>query len=164
MTLPAPGPVVCAQGRLLRHWELTDMDMPTTNAAAREWTVLQHLYERYEFGALMIKLTAVALFFAGIVIDLHASWLMLLMAVLWLQEGIFKTSQTRLGGRLLQLEQMLAGGDGGQGGAFQLHTGWAAQRPGVIGLVGEYLRSAMRPTVAFPYAVLLLPLVLLLGD
>jgi len=140
------------------------MEMPSTNPAAREWAVLQILHERYEFGALAIKLTAVVLFFAGIVIDLHATWLMLLMAVLWLQEGIFKTSQSRLGARLLQLEQTLAEGDGGQGGAFQLHTGWAAQRPGTIGLVGEYLRSAMRPTVAFPYAVLLLVLLLLLGD
>lgn len=140
------------------------MEMPSTNPAAREWAVLQILHERYEFGALAIKLTAVVLFFAGIVIDLHATWLMLLMAVLWLQEGIFKTSQSRLGARLLQLEQLLAEGNGGQGEAFQLHTRWATQRPGTIGLVGEYLRSAMRPTVAFPYAVLLLVLVLLLGD
>jgi hypothetical protein len=140
------------------------MEMPSTNPAAREWAVLQNLYERYEFGALAVKLAAVVLFFAGVVIDLHATWLMLLMAVLWLQEGIFKTSQSRLEARLLQLEQLLAEGDGGQGGAFQLHTRWAAQRPGTIGLVGEYLRSAMRPTVAFPYAVLLLVLVLVLGD
>ena len=140
------------------------MEMPSTNAAAREWAVLQNLYEYYEFGALAIKLTAVLLFFAGVVIELQATWLILLIAVLWLQEGIFKTSQSRLGERLLQLEPLLAERNGGQGGAFQLHTRWAAQRPATIDLVREYLRSAMRPTVAFPYAVLLLSLVLLLGD
>ena len=59
------------------------MDSQTsTNAAAREWAVLQPLYERYEFGALTIKLTAVVLFFGGIVVELHAAWLMLLIAVL----------------------------------------------------------------------------------
>ena len=64
-----------------------------TDAATREWSVLQPLYERYEFGALTIKLTAVVLLFGGIVIELHGTWLLLLLALLWLQEGIFKTCQ-----------------------------------------------------------------------
>ena len=45
---------------------------------------------------------------------------------------------------------------GAAAGAFTLHTRWQAQRRGVLGLVREYLSSAMRPTVAFPYLVLLL--------
>ncbi|MCB2000988.1 MAG: hypothetical protein R3E92_15500 [Burkholderiaceae bacterium] len=130
------------------------MDSQTsTNAAAREWAVLQPLYERYEFGALTIKLTAVVLFFGGIVVELHAAWLMLLIAVLWLQEGIFKTCQSRLGERLLVIERAIDAGD--PAGAFALHSRWQAQRRGVLGLVREYLTSAIRPTVVFPYLVLL---------
>ena len=37
---------------------------------------------------------------------------------------------------------------------YELHTEWAAQRPGTVGLVVEYLKQALRPTVAFPYPVL----------
>lgn len=129
------------------------MEINTSNAAAQEWSVLQKLYERYEFSALAIKLTAVVLFFAGIVIELHGIWLMLLLAVLWLQEGIFKTYQARLGTRLLALEQGLAAGEPIR--VFALHSDWLAQRKGLIGQLREYLGSTVRPTVAFPYLVLL---------
>ncbi len=129
------------------------MELNTSSAAAREWSVLQKLHERYEFGALTIKLTSVVLFFAGIVIELHGTWLVLLLAVLWLQEGIFKTYQTRLGARLLALEQGLAAGEAMR--VFALHSDWLAQRKGLMGQVREYLGSTIRPTVAFPYLVLL---------
>lgn len=129
------------------------MELHTQSAAAQEWSVLQKLYERYEFGALTIKLTAVVLFFAGLVIELHATWLVLLLAVLWLQEGIFKTYQARLGTRLLALEQGMAAGETMR--VFALHSDWLVQRKGLIGQVREYLGSTVRPTVAFPYLVLL---------
>ena len=129
----------------------------TTDAAAREWQILQPMYERYEASALTIKLLAVALFGAGIAIDMPALWLALLCLVLWLQEGIFKTCQARLGARLLRIEQWLAGDVAAATlQVFQLHRDWAAQRAGSLGLLSEYLRSASRPTVAFPYAVLML--------
>lgn len=129
----------------------------TTDAAAREWEILQPLYERYESSALTIKLLAVALFGAGVAIDMPALWLVLLCLVLWLQEGIFKTYQSRLGARLLLVEQWLAGDLAAATlQAFQLHRSWSAQRAGTVGLMMEYLHSASRPTVAFPYGVLLL--------
>ncbi len=129
------------------------MELNTRNAAAQEWSVLQKLHERYEFGALTIKLTAVVLFFAGLVVELHGTWLVLLVALLWLQEGIFKTYQARLGNRLLALEQGMTAGETLR--VFALHSDWLAQRKGLIGQVREYLGSAVRPTVAFPYLVLL---------
>ncbi len=129
------------------------MELNTHHAAAQEWSVLQKLHERYEFGALTIKLTAVLLIFAGLVVELHGTWLVLLVALLWLQEGIFKTYQARLGTRLLALEQGLATGEPMR--VFALHSDWLAQRKGFVGQVAEYLRSTVRPTVAFPYLVLL---------
>lgn len=131
--------------------------LDNTQPAAQEWAILQPLYERYEGLALVIKLLAVTLFSAGLVIDVLAPWLVLLCLVLWLQEGIFKTYQARLGERLLQLEQLLAGDAvATPAQVFQLHRGWAAQRAGAQGLLWEYLRSASRPTVVFPYGLLLL--------
>lgn len=128
-----------------------------SEAAAREWAVLQPLYERYEWWALAIKLLAVSLFGAGVAIDIDAPWLALLCLVLWLQEGILKTSQARLGARLLRLEQWLAGDVAAATmQVFSLHREWMAVRAGAAGLLLEYLHAASRPTVVFPYGLLLL--------
>lgn len=129
----------------------------STDAAAREWAILQPLHEHYERPALIIKLLTVALFGVGVAIDMQAYWLILLCLVMWMQEGIFKTCQARLGARLLRLEQWLAGDPAAATlQAFHLHCDWAAQRGGSLGLLLEYLRSARRPTVAFPYVLLVL--------
>jgi len=139
--------------------------MDNRTALGQEWRTLQHDCERYEYAALGIKVVAVVLFFAGTAwapVAEQAPWLLgLVLLVLWLQEGIVKTYQARLAQRLLEVEQLLladAARDA-PGGAFQLHSRWLASRKGLAGLLVEYLASACRPTVAFPYAVLLLALV-----
>lgn len=130
-------------------------------ALQREWATLQNNCERYESGSLWIKLVAVVLVGAGVAVGLEWWFLGLLVLVLWLQEGIFKTFQARLGERLLQLEGLLGQKSPPPGRAFQLHTDWLAARKGTVGLLAEYAASACRPTVAFPYAVLLLAVVVL---
>jgi hypothetical protein len=119
----------------------------------QEWATLQNNYEQYEKGALLIKLLAVLLCAVGFALALHEVVIGALLLVLWLQEGIFRTSQSRLGVRILRIERGVASGDGL---ACQLHSEWLASRPGMFGLLAEYVASALRPTVAFPYAVLLL--------
>ncbi len=113
-----------------------------------EWVALQQDHERYEASALLVKLVAVVLATLGIALSWPALAAILPLPVLWLQEGILRTSQSRLGERLLRIES-------GASDAYRLHTEWQAGRPGVVGLVAEYVRNALRPTVAFPYAVLL---------
>jgi len=130
-------------------------------ALQQEWITLQNNHERYESGSLAIKLVAVVLVCTGIAFELEAWFVGLFVLVLWLQEGIFKTWQFRLGQRLLQLEGLIAQDPPPGGTAFQLHSGWMARRAGSRGLLAEYAASAARPTVAFPYAVLLIILVLL---
>ena len=76
-----------------------------------------------------------------------------LLALLWLQEGVLKTFQGRLGDRLLAIEPALKSGM--DAAAMQLHSDWAAHRPRGLGLVGQYLKSALRPTVALPYPLLM---------
>ena len=121
--------------------------MPDTDDRAHEWAVLQNNIEHYERRALLIKLLAVVL---AIQLTLFGSSGLAMAAVgtLWLQEAIFRTSQARLGARILRLEV------DADATAHRLHSEWEAQRPGAVGLVIEYLRQAARPTVAFPYPVL----------
>lgn len=127
-----------------------------TSALAREWTTLQDNYEQYEKSCLLIKLAGIVLFVTCLALALHAPIVVAVMLIVWVQEGITRTFQSRLGERLLRIEHMLRQ-DSPQGTqACQLHTEWQAGRPGVGGLVAEYGKSMLRPTVAFPYAVLIL--------
>ena len=136
----------------------------TKTAFGQEWAILQNNYERYESGALIVKLVAVVLFFAGFALEMGIWLVCAVVLVLWLQEGIFKTYQARLGERLLELERLHSAdtADGPGDKAFQLHTAWLARRKGTAGLLAEYALSACRPTVAFPYVVLIV-LVLTMG-
>lgn len=126
------------------------------DAWAHEWTTLQKQHEAYERSALLVKLLAVALVAAG-------SWLpptapaviAVLVLLLWTQEAIMKTWQSRVGARLLVVEAALGGQTSNEARPFQLHTQWQAARPGTLGMVLQYAKNALRPTVAFPYAVLL---------
>ena len=135
--------------------------MSTNTGLQQEWNTLQNNIERYEHSALWLKLAAIALTLnAGSLLP----WLVpALLLLLWLQEGVFRTSQARLGERIVLVEQMLAAGEADGGKACQLHSQWLAQRPGTFGLLLEYARSALRPTVAFPYPLLLVLAVLLRG-
>lgn len=135
--------------------------MNTNTALQQEWTTLQNNIERYEHTVQWLKLAALALTpLAG-----HLPlWLApALLLLLWLQEGIFRTSQARLVARIVQVEQLIASAGDNDSQACQLHNQWLAQRPGTLGLLLEYLRSALRPTVAFPYPLLVLLVLLLRG-
>jgi hypothetical protein len=126
--------------------------MPDAEPLRSEWTTLQDNYEQYEKGGLIIKLLAVVLCAAGFALALNILMIVFMLLVLWLQEGIFRTSQARLGARIVRIEQGLLAGEGV---AFQLHSEWLASRPGTFGLLAEYACSALRPTVAFPHVALL---------
>lgn len=119
------------------------------NALHHEWLALQAQHERYEGLALGVKLVAVA---AAVVVPDNTLALALL-ALLWLQEAVLKTFQARLGDRLLVVEAGLK--SGGAEPAMQLHSDWQARRPHGGALVAQYLKSALRPTVALPYPLLM---------
>lgn len=126
--------------------------MNGNNALQQEWVTLQNNIERYEHSALWLKLAALGLLLMPLQLPLQAA----LLLILWLQEGIFRTSQARLGDRVVVIEQLIRAGEGDAGKDCQLHSEWLAKRPGTFGLLLEYTRSALRPTVAFPYPLLLL--------
>jgi hypothetical protein len=131
---------------------------PTLPALSQEWITLQNNHERYETGGLILKLAGMAIWGGAMARGRHDLLANLLVLILWAQEGVYRTFQARLGARILRIEALLSreGVEGAEGLAFQLHSEWLAARPGVAGLLAEYGKSALRPTVVFPYAVLLL--------
>lgn len=119
------------------------------NVLHQEWLSLQAQHERYEGLALAVKLAA----FAAVAVVPGTTLALALLALLWLQEAVLKTFQARLGDRLLAVEAGLKSGDGVT--AMQLHSEWLAHRPRGGALLAEYLKSALRPTVALPYPLLM---------
>lgn len=136
------------------------MTMVNSEPFSQEWITLQNNYEQYEKSALLIKLAALALYFVGAVFTLNAALVCFVVLILWVQEGVFRTSQARLGLRILAVEQALKQAGKSADVAFQLHSIWLAGRKGITGLLAEYAASMFKPTVAFPYAVFLLALLL----
>jgi hypothetical protein len=128
------------------------LPLPDATPLGHEWAVLQNNHEQYEKTSLLIKLGVIALFVACLALSMDVFVTLLLVLVMWLQEAILRTSQSRLGERILLVEQHIAGG--AQALAYQLHSEWRASRPGLAGLLAEYGKNALRPTVAFPYVVL----------
>lgn len=133
------------------------MSSETHPALSLEWSTLQHDHERYERGLLLLKLLSVVLAGIALVSGTGPLWMAFLVCVLWGQEAIFRTVQARLAARILQIEALIRD-CAPASSACQLHSEWTAKRGGTIALIGEYGRSALRPTVAFPHAVLILAL------
>ena len=73
--------------------------MNVNELLGQEWTTLQNNHEQYEKGGLHIKLISVLLTAAGLVFGLDPLLMGALVALLWVQEGIFRTFQARLGER-----------------------------------------------------------------
>ena len=131
------------------------MAMDDKALLGQEWQTLQDNHEGYEKGALLIKLICIGLCLAGIAAQVAWPWLVVVVLLCWMQEGIFKTYQARLAERLLRVESLIAQAQSSHA-AMQLHSEWIASRPGGLGLVTAYAASACRPTVAFPYVPMLL--------
>lgn len=129
------------------------MPLPDHSALGHEWAILQDNHEQYEKSALSIKLGGVALLVASLALGLDLLTILLLLLVMWIQETVTRTSQARVGERILRIEQHIARGDAVP--AHQLHTEWQAGRPKSGGLLAEYGKNMLRPTVAFPHAALI---------
>lgn len=132
------------------------------DALAHEWALLQQQFGDYEKYSLLIKLVATTVVGSCALFAMHAAPVIVaIVAVLWLQDAIWKTFQSRVAERIARLEQSLAQPAGAsEVSAYQLHTEFNAQRR-QGGALGQYLKQALRPTVAFPYAALIALLVLL---
>lgn len=133
--------------------------MTNTNALLdlkREWEILHRDNEKYEQYSLLIKLSAVITTALLLIFPLHFMLSLLVIFIFWGQEAIWKTFQTRLSGRLLLVENASLLNDTELPESFQLYSHWLENRPSASALVIDYLRHGIKPTVIFPYAILLI--------
>ena len=119
-----------------------------------EWQTLQNNYEQHEKSALLIKLASLTFFLLGLAISQATLWAILIVLLCWGLESVIKTYQSRLGERLLKIEAAIKNKNESEG--MQFHTGWQINRPSGMRLIIEYGAQSLKPTIAFPYAIILL--------
>ena len=119
-----------------------------------EWCLLQNQFDSYEKHSLYIKLLSIVVLLIAEVTGQINGYIVLILLVLWLQDGIWKTFQSRTEIRLLQIEKYIA--EKSEENAFQFNTAYDEASLNGLSLVGEYARQSIRPTVAFPHVALIL--------
>ncbi|MFT4519194.1 MAG: hypothetical protein ACI9JM_001585 [Halioglobus sp.] len=124
------------------------------NKFETEWCVLQNQFDSYEKHSLYIKLVSIVALLAAEIFAVVSIHVALVLAVLWLQDGIWKTFQSRIEPRLLQLESAIA--QESSESEFQFNSEYQKVSLSGLSLIGEYVRQSVRPTVAFPHVVLIL--------
>lgn len=123
------------------------------NIFSAEWIFLQNQFESYEKHSLYIKLFAIAILLLATISESVNTIVLLILAILWLQDAVWKTFQSRIEPRLLLLERTIAGE--AQAKALQFNTDYELRRLRGAMLVKEYLCQGLRPTVAFPHVMLI---------
>lgn len=129
----------------------------------KEWQALHNCYESYERFALIIKLLSVVLTVLLIIFAQPNIVTLLMLAVLWLQEGIWKTYQARTNDRIELIEEALLNikledkslVNKNNTIAFQFYHQWSENRTGSASLIKEYIKNSIKPTVIFPYVPLM---------
>lgn len=137
------------------------MNTDSKKLLLEQWQTLHNSHESYERYALIIKLVAVSLTLASFVFEVNSCLAILIIAITWLQEGIWKTFQQRTSNAILAIEQKLASSEEEPNLAlvkpYLFYSEWQGSRQTTIGLIKEYFTNALKPTVMYPY----LPLILL---
>ena len=119
-----------------------------------EWCLLQNQFDSYEKHSLYIKLLSVIVLLAAEISSVTSIFIVLVLVVLWLQDAIWKTFQSRIESRLLQIEKYIS--EESEESAFQFNSEFYSVRLSGLSLINEYARQSIRPTVAFPHIVLIL--------
>ena len=130
-----------------------------TSHLATEWSLLQNQFDSYEKLSLLIKLTSITVLTASLLTEKLTLFIVMILLVLWFQDAIWKTFQSRIDQRLLQIEPYLLSNQNPgtqESQAFQFNSLYLKNRPSSLGLIVEYGRQAARPTIAFPHLILLM--------
>lgn len=121
-----------------------------------QWKTLHNSHESYEQYALIIKLVTIAITLFLLTFSLGTLVALLVIAILWLQEGIWKTFQSRTEAAIMAIEEQLDATQTEESEQpYLFYKEWQASRPRSKALVGEYLKNSLRPTVVYPYAPLM---------
>jgi len=123
------------------------------NDFQNEWAIIHNDIEKYERFSLIIKLFSILICTLSITSSSNPFVTIFIILVLWLQDGIWKTFQQRFESRILIIESNIKNKT--DNNSFQLYSEWQANRSGAIKLVTEYILNSLKPTVAYPYIVLI---------
>jgi hypothetical protein len=125
-----------------------------------QWRTLQNNHENYENYALIIKLVATAMALFAFIFSVTSMVTLLLLATLWLQEGIWKTYQQRTVNAIMAIEDKLALNEAEQTNEsmkpYLVYKQWQENRPGTKALIAEYVSNSLKPTVLYPCFPLML--------
>jgi len=139
------------------------MDMTHSNTdktdLATEWALLQNQNDSYEKCSLAIKLLTITASLIATILTDNSLLICSFIVVFWLQDAIWKTFQARIERRLVALETALAGEQ--EILPFQYNRDYIENRPSTLGLIKEYARQSLRPTVATPYLLVLASVILI---
>ncbi len=122
---------------------------------ATEWQLLQNQFDSYEKLSLVIKLISISFVFFAYMLASNKVIIIILLLVLWFQDAIWKTFQSRIEERLLELESALDNSQDSNTTPYQFNRSFLNKRPSHLGLIKAYIKQSLRPTVAFPYAILI---------
>ncbi|PHQ55784.1 MAG: hypothetical protein COA29_04760 [Porticoccus sp.] len=122
-----------------------------------EWCLLQNQFESYEKHSLYIKLSSILMLFLSEIFSVSMTSRFLVLLVLWLQDAIWKTFQSRIEPRLLKIEKNIR--EKTEGSEFQFNKEYQLVETSGLSKILEYAKQAIRPTVAFPHIVLMIILV-----
>jgi len=140
------------------------MTTVSTQLLLKQWQTLHNSHEDYEHYALIIKLVAVSATLCIYIVSLSMIVSLLLIAALWLQEGIWKTFQSRTADAIMVIEDKLAVTDHEKSDEaeqpYLLYKQWQDSRPNAKVLITEYVKNSLKPTVIYPYLPLLLLIII----
>ena len=131
---------------------------------AAEWCLLQNQFDSYEKHALILKLASITVVLLALLSQTANVFIAGLLLLIWMQDAIWKTFQSRIEQRLLRIEASLAGTSPERPGClpYQFNSEYLKGRGNQVSLLVEYARQALRPTVAFPHVGLLMLYILFL--
>ena len=130
------------------------------NDFQNEWAILHCDIEKYERFSQVIKLVSILISVLFMQFHFDARFATVVILILWLQDGIWKTFQKRLETRILIIEKKLLNTAQDVGVAFQFYSQWQDKRQGIVGLLKEYLLNSTKPTVAYFYVILIILMII----
>lgn len=134
------------------------MDTIKRQGLENEWLLLQNQFDGYEKYSLLIKLLSVIILCASYLLNNITFFTVLILLILWMQDAIWKTFQSRIEPRLINLERSIqdSAADHNTASPYQFNRQYHQSRPSQLGLIKEYLSQSIRPTIAYPHSVLLI--------
>lgn len=119
---------------------------------SKEWEILQNQFDSYEKFSLVIKIASVITIVLILLFKNENCLMVIFPFLFWGIDAIWKTFQDRIGQRLFVIEKAIF--EKSDVKPFQFNSEWEKGRSGVVGLILEYVKMALKPTVLFPHIIL----------